>query len=193
MFTVLLQGCLAGIGGYKILTESPAVNPENAELHEVIVGIRLGVIDGRSSRYLEEHLAKEFSKKMDEEKVFKQTNYPINGTESVVFEVGADSPRREETAGNIAKAVLCGATLLLACMPMTAEYEFHVEVRAIGWPVGTPIGRYRTTGTSRVKFGMLSELEAINKGREAAMTAAFIEVINRIKKDRAKYLPGVTP
>lgn len=188
---VLLQGCVAGFVGITVLSKPPVIDPADAGLQEVVTGVRLGVIDGQASQYVEQYLAKVFSKKMEEEKIFKQVHYPINGDESVIFEVGASSPRYVESAGNMAKGGLCGATLFVACLPVTKEYEFNVEVRAIGWPVGTTIGYYRTTGRARLRFGLMLELQANKEGKETAMTAAFDQVINGIKQDRAKYLSGL--
>jgi hypothetical protein len=186
---LLLQGCPAGFAQVKLLSESPAVMPEDDGLHDMIAGVRLGVIDGRASQYLEQYLAREFSKKMGEEKVFKQVHYPIEGNESVIFEVGATSPRRNVgTADHEAKVVLCAVTLFLACFPVTQQYDFDLEVRAIGWPVGTPIGRYRSNGRVQVEFGLMRELEAKKKGPDEAMMSAFNQVINGIIQDRAKYL-----
>jgi hypothetical protein len=83
--------------------------------------------------------------------------------------------------------MLCGITLMLVCLPYTREYEFQLDVKAVAWPGGKVINRYQSTGKTRVEYRAQSEDQAQTDAKNLAITAAYNEVINQIKRDRERY------
>jgi hypothetical protein len=184
----LLQGCVAGITDIQLLSDGRTIDPEQAGLHHLTTGVRLGVIDNEAGSYREEYLAETFIAKTSDAGLFKAVNYPITGQESILFEIAAKQPPPRESGLHLTKVFVCALTLLIACHTITQDYQFDLEVRARHWPGGAEIGRYRAVGQSRVTYGMASQNDAENEGMRLAATAAFNQVINEIKRDRAKYL-----
>jgi hypothetical protein len=193
IFLARLQGCVAGIYKVETLSESGEITPEKVDLQRLVIGARLGLVDNRLSRFTGNYLLSHFFSYVVQAQLFQKIHHPMNGQENVIFELGADATSLSEAeradAPSLAKAVLCGGTLLLICPPMVKDFWFDLEVHAIQASDGVEINRYRAKGRSRVRYGVFSAYDARDAGLEAAMDAAFGQVINMIKQDREKYLP----
>jgi hypothetical protein len=187
--TVLLAGCMAGL---KVESNDEALAGHDAMPRDVTAGARLGLVDGRVSVINEDYLIKAFILKLNDAGLFRNVNYPITGKERVIFEIGGDSSvHGPGQAAEVTKVFVCSLTLLIVCVPMSEEYEFRLDVRAIYWPSGPEINRYHATGKSRVRYGITSrEDSARSEAERAAMTAAYDRIINQLIKDRPKYLSG---
>lgn len=190
---VLLTGCITGLVVES--NDEPLTRPD-AAWRDVTVGARLGLVNGRVSVIDEAALIKAFSIKLKDARLFRTVNYPLTGEERVVFEVGGDASVEGPGQGvaKVAKSLVCGLTMLIVCVPMSHEYEFRLDVRAVYWPSGPEINRYRATGKSRVRYGITSsEDSARYEAERAAMTAAYNHVLNRMMEDRSKFLSGPPP
>jgi hypothetical protein len=186
---LVLQGCITGITGPEILSGHDAIDAEELGPVPVLVGTRLGLVNGQVSSYTERFLTETLIAKLLEGRVFQTLNYPLTGNENVVLEIGgtgAFSPGAGADSFSF-KNLLCGVTLLLVCLPYTREYEFQLEIRAVSWPEGKAINRYQSTGKTRVEYRMQSEAQAKADAKNLAITAAYNEVINQIKHDRERY------
>jgi hypothetical protein len=180
------------MGGLVVDSNNEALTRPDAMLRQVVAGARLGLVNGQVSYMDEESLIKAFAIKLNEARLFRTVNYPITGDEQVVLEIGADdSVEGPVKVKEFTKGLLCAVTLLLVCLPMSEEYEFMLEVRAIHWPAGPEINRYQATGKSRVTYRITdSENIAFYEARRTAVSAAYNKIINRMIEDRTKYLSG---
>jgi len=186
---VALQGCLTGITGPELLSGHDTIDADDMEPVPVLVGTRLGLVNGQVSSYSERFLIETLIAKLLEGRVFLTLNYPLTGNENVVLEIGgtgAFAPGASADSVSF-KSMLCGITLMLVCLPYTKEYEFQLEVRAVSWPEGKAINRYWSTGKTRVEYRAQSEDQAQTDAKNLAITAAYNEVINQIKHDRERY------
>jgi len=188
VLVVLLQGCLSGITSIAVLSGHETIDPENVETVPMLVGARLGLVDGQVSTYSERFLVETLLAKFFETGVFQKINYPVAGNENVVFEIGGIGALSEK--GNVRytlKTILCAFTLMLVCLPYDKEFEFQLEVKAVSWPDGTVINRYRSTGKTRITFRAASEHQAESEATNRAITVAYNEIINMIKQDAVRY------
>jgi hypothetical protein len=185
---LVLQGCFTGITSLDILSGHASIDAEEEEPVPVLVGTRLGLVNGQVSSYGERFLTETLIAKLLEGRVFLSLNHPMTGNENIVLEIGGTGGSSGVGADSLSfKTVLCGATLLLVCLPYTREYEFHLEVRAVSWPEGKVINRYVSTGKTRVEYRAESEQQAETEAKNLAITAAYNEVINLIKRDREQF------
>jgi hypothetical protein len=209
----LLQGCMTvGVYQVKALSFTGGVIPPRAEPLPVVAGVRIAsntntntnaAAKGDANDHTDEpapalspaerFVLGSFTAELSAANLFRQVTYPTLGGEDIIFEVTTWGRRQGplESFSAVPYAFVCTVTVLVLCPPVSAIYEYDILVHAEREPDHIGLGSYLARGKSRTRYGIFSSDEADTVGWQAAVTSAFDELMNAIRRDENGWLVGV--
>jgi hypothetical protein len=191
----VIQGC-TGSGALRVdvLSQQGSVHPPREEPIPVVVGVRVGLIDGEVYSADRDVMVSNLVAKLSEANMFEKVAFPAPDDAAFHLYVGAKTRYYRDSGVALAgRIVLCVLSLGLLCQPGPSEYEYRVEVRAVKGPTDEAVGRYVGVGRSRVTFSVSNRDDADRAGWQKAATSAHDELIGHMRADEAKFLPGAGP
>jgi len=175
-----------------MLSQKGSALPPRETPLPVIVGVRIGLVDGEISSVDRKAMVGNLVAKLSEANVFQKVMFPSPEDADLMLDVGAKVQHYPPSRGlsMIGNILVCGFSVMLMCPQGSSEYEYTVSVRAVMGPTNEEINRYLAVGRSRVTYSGLNGEDAHREAWRLAVTSAYDQLITQMREDEGKFQVG---